>query len=372
MNSSGSTVTSEVAAGTAFAHATLDGADARERLGAMLSGSMTSSAVSAVLDALGEAGIAILLARLGEAGGASPSERVLIAALAEQAASAAERGRLLLAYESANRVRDHVLATVAHDLRTPLSTISMTISGILRSPAGQRVDRIRVEGERVLRNVKRMNHLIRDLLDFSRIAAGKLRVDVAAHPLGDLLDDAVRLARPVAEERRLELAIDATNDGLQVACDRERTLQVLGNLLDNAIKFTEPGGAIRLRALRVDGDAVVEVGDDGRGIAPERIPHVFEPRAQAGDHKRAPREGVGIGLYISRAVIEAQGGRIWVESPPGRGTRFSFTVRPVGGTSAPPTGTEPASGRVPSAASGVMPAVAVEGAPRGGRSGANR
>lgn len=335
MNSAEPTVATDVGAGGAFTHAKPEQIAARKRLGSLLAGWLEAGAVPMVLDALGEHGIGILLARFGDAGGASPSERMLIKALAEQSALAAERGRLVHAQESAARVRDSVLATVAHDIRTPLSTISMTISGILRSPSGQRADRIRAEGERVLRNVKRTNNLIRDLLDFSRIQAGKLRVDVAAHALGDLLDDAVRLAKPFAEERRVEIAIKSTVDGLEVACDRERTLQVIGNLLDNAIKFTEPGGTIHVRTVRGDDDVVVEVADDGRGISPERVPHLFEPRAQAGDHKRAPREGVGLGLCIARAVIEAQGGRVWVESRPDHGSAFSFTVPPVGSPSVP-------------------------------------
>lgn len=252
-------------------------------------------------------------------------ERAFIIALADHAARAVERAELFATVARAVQAREQILGVVAHDLRTPLTVISMTASEMLEpdTTADQRCDHV----ARILRNTRRMERLIRDLLDFSQIEAGQLAVETAPYRIDDIARQAMEAAQAAAPTHCLALDLPARVAAMSVLCDRERTLQVLGNLIGNAVKFTPEGGAIRMRVAEQQGWIVLSVADTGRGIAADALPHLFERYWQVErGHEPAERKGVGLGLFIVKALVEAQGGRIWVQSQPARGSTFSFRL----------------------------------------------
>jgi signal transduction histidine kinase len=225
--------------------------------------------------------------------------------------------------ERAVRLRDEQLAVVSHDLRNPLNTISLRVEQLRKAPHMQEDQRARAV-EQIHRSVERMARLIKDLLDRAAIEAGSLSIDRAPQPVGALAREAAEVMRPLALERGQTLTVELPPDDIRVECDRDRTLQVLWNLLGNAIKFTPEGGAIAIRVEAFPFAAKLAVSDDGPGIDADEIRHVFERfwRGRAAGTKK----GAGLGLAIAKGIVEAQGGSIWAESIPGRGSTFTFTV----------------------------------------------
>jgi len=249
------------------------------------------------------------------------SDLRLAEALAERAALAIENARLYDASVQAAQVRDQVLGLVAHDLRNPLSAITMHASLLRRSgDAPERRSRKPVEG--IQRAATRMNHLIQDILDVSRLEGG-LSVERARMPAGQLVFDSVEAQAPLAASASLSLGHDVGPEVSDVWADRDRVLQVFENLIGNAMKFTNAGGRITAGAALRDGEVLFWVEDTGAGIAAEEIPHVFDRYWQA---QKARRGGAGLGLQIVKGIVEAHGGRIWVESKVGVGTTFYFTL----------------------------------------------
>jgi signal transduction histidine kinase len=176
--------------------------------------------------------------------------------------------------------------------------------------------------------VRRSDRLIRDLLDVSKIEAGKLSVEPTAHSVEGLLEQAVRDHEVLAEERELTLRVQPMPDGMpKVIADRTRIIQVLGNLIGNAIRFTEAGGTIDLEAEHHDSVVHIRVSDTGSGIPVETLPHIFNRYWQARQQRRA---GAGLGLAIAKGIVEAHSGTIWVTSEQGVGTTFTFTL-PIAG-----------------------------------------
>jgi signal transduction histidine kinase len=246
----------------------------------------------------------------------------LAEALADRAAMAIENARLYRASVYASQLRDQVLGVVAHDLRNPLSTILLQAAALKRrGPEPER--RSAKPREAIFRAATRMNHLIQDLLDVALMEAGQLTVERARLSVRELIIGAVDMQRPLAASSSLDLRVDVDPDVPDVWIDRERLLQVFENLIGNAIKFTKAGGRITAGAAPKDREVVFWVADTGSGIAPESLPHVFDRFWQAA---RAGRQGAGLGLPITKGIVEAHGGRIWVESTPGKGTTFFFTI----------------------------------------------
>lgn len=217
------------------------------------------------------------------------------------------------------RSREIVLGIVAHDLRNPLGTIHMATT-LLR----QRPDDVR-RLDTIDRATRRMEHLIRDLLDASVLDndAG-LTLALAEEEVASFVAEAVVDATPGADAKSIAIAVEV-RPGLRVRCDRGRMLQVLSNLLGNAVKFTPDGGRIVVRATKVEPFVRVEVSDTGPGIRPEQQPLVFE-RHWSG---RTVRAGVGLGLFIARGIVRGHGGQIRVHSNPGHGSTFFFTIPAV-------------------------------------------
>jgi PAS domain S-box-containing protein len=240
--------------------------------------------------------------------------------LTERKKSEDERGRLLDEARRATRSREQVLAIVSHDLRNPLNSIQLASHLLLASPPNPKAER---QLQIIHRSAVRMEHLIDDLLDLASIQGGRLSMDVRAVRASDVARDAVEAQVGPAKERDIELSTELSVDDVEVRCDPHRILQVFGNLLSNALKFCRAGDLVRVKG-RVSGDHVLfAVEDTGPGIPDEEKPHLFEPFWSAARHRR---EGTGLGLYITRSIVEAHGGRIWVESSAGRGSTFYFTL----------------------------------------------
>lgn len=222
--------------------------------------------------------------------------------------------------ERAVQLREEILAVVSHDLRNPLSTIALAIPLLQRTTD---LAQVRTQACVLQRAVDRMNRLIQDLLDVSRIASGGLEVDPVPVAIAPVLSELCTLLGPQALQKGQRLECEIPDAGLVVLADASRIMQVLANLVVNAIKFTAENGRIRIHTRVASDRVVVSVEDSGRGIDAEDLPHVFDRFWQS---RRARRGGVGLGLPIAKGIVEAHGGTIWAQSSPGAGTTFSFTL----------------------------------------------
>jgi PAS domain S-box-containing protein len=243
-------------------------------------------------------------------------------AIADRAALAIENGRHYMSAVQATQLRDQVLGVVAHDLRTPLSLIQLQAS-MLQRPPGAPERRDPKPAQMILRATDRMNRLIQDLLDVSRIEAGQLSIDRRPVSAADLVTDVVESERKLVNAAALELRLVLEHELPTISADRHRLAQVFENVIGNAIKFTPRGGSITVGARPLGDHVVFWVADTGAGIPPDGLGHVFDRFWQA---KKGARHGAGLGLPISRGIVEAHGGRIWVESTLGCGSTFYFTI----------------------------------------------
>lgn len=219
------------------------------------------------------------------------------------------------------QARDEVVAVVSHDLKNPVGTIyaaaDLLRSGIL--PPEAREEHLAI----VIRAAERMDRLIQDLLDVARIEAGGLSVDPRPVAVDAILEEARAMAEPVASERDLRLRSRVEGDLPPVLADRDRLLQVFSNLVGNALKFTPSGGCVTLGARAEDGAVAFSVADTGRGFDAEARDHLFDRFWQV---DRQDRDGAGLGLAIVKGILDAHGSPIHVESEPGEGATFSFTL----------------------------------------------
>lgn len=234
-----------------------------------------------------------------------------------------ETARAEESLKEADRRKDEFLATLAHELRNPLAPISNAVH-LLRRPDGRRTaDRII---EMVGRQVNHIVRLVDDLLEVSRVTRGKIELSKAPVELADIVAGAIEISRPVIDQAHHELAVSLPEEPLIVYGDKVRLTQVLVNLLANAAKYTDSGGQIRISALREDDALTISVRDNGTGIAPDQLPHVFSMFTQF--HRVVGRGfgGLGIGLTMARSLVEMHGGEISAHSAgPNQGSEF--TVR---------------------------------------------
>jgi signal transduction histidine kinase/DNA-binding NarL/FixJ family response regulator len=252
------------------------------------------------------------------------ADEAILTQLAQLASVALENARLFKAAQEATRARDDLVAIVSHDLRNPVHTIHMAASFLLDiAPANDRRVQARRQLEVIQRSATRANRLIQDLLDVARIQAGGLAVDPVPVDVKSLVHEAAEAATPLATAAHLTVLCEVPDPSPQVSSDRERVLQVFANLIGNAIKFTPKGGEIRIVARCSDAEITFTVADTGPGIPGEHLDHVFDRYWQA---KSTAKLGTGLGLSIAKGIVEAHGGRIWVESPPNSGAHFNFTL----------------------------------------------
>jgi PAS domain S-box-containing protein len=235
--------------------------------------------------------------------------------------------------EEASRAKDVFLATVSHELRTPLTAI-LGWAGRLRGKLSDAQGMERAISI-IERNARAQAQLIEDILDVSRIIAGRLRLDIRPVELQGVLESAVDAVRPAADAKGLRLLVDSGAEPLTLQADADRLQQAVWNLLNNAVKFTAPGGEIHLTASHADGMALITVQDSGQGISAEFLPHVFEGFRQADGSSTRRHGGLGLGLAIVRHLMELHGGAANVSSA-GEGQGATFTLRiPVRADAAP-------------------------------------
>lgn len=236
--------------------------------------------------------------------------------LGQRVALLVDNARLYREAREAIRMRDDILAVVSHDLRNPLNTISVASSLLELSPSPE----VSAKAQRSIgRAAKQMERLLQDLLDVSRAEAGKLSLERAPVDVAALVDDAFAMALPQAEDKSVALERRVAGDIGSIDGDRNRLLQVLGNLLGNAIKFVPPGGSVSIGAQDLYGQVRLWVSDNGPGIAAENVPRVFDRFWQA---NRSGSRGAGLGLTIAKSIVDAHGGQIGVHSHEGEGTTF--------------------------------------------------
>ena len=234
-----------------------------------------------------------------------------------------EQGRLLEAARRAARMRDEVLGVVSHDLRNPLSVVRMCVSTLLDDPPPPTAAARELVSE-MANSVDWMERLIQDLLDVASIEAGRLRLDRRILDATTSFDEAASLARSLADRSGLEVKASRPQQLPSVLADRDRVLQVFANLVGNAVKFTPRGGSITLSAATADHYVLFSVSDTGPGIDEVERHRLFDRYWQAQQLGR--RGGAGLGLAISHGIVDAHGGEIRVESRPGEGSTFTFTL----------------------------------------------
>ncbi len=277
--------------------------------------------------ARGDAFGVMSIMRLGMGPLFGAAELALAEQLATRAGFAIENARLFQIARRATDARDDILGVVSHDLRNPVNAIGMCVRVLRESPpddAAARRDLVDAIGDAV----DWMDRLIRDLLDVANLERGRLSVERHREEVEPIVQSAVAMFEHTARERKVALVAEVTPPGLRVDGDAARLVQVLSNLVANSLAHSDAGGTVALKVVQ-DGTMVsFEVRDSGSGIPAENLPHIFERHWRSS--ASAKRGGSGLGLAIVRGIVQAHGGQIWVESVPGEGATFRFTI-PSGG-----------------------------------------
>jgi signal transduction histidine kinase len=257
----------------------------------------------------------------------------LLKTLAAQSAIAIQNARLFSELEdksreleAASRHKSEFLANMSHELRTPLNAIigfsevlGERMFGDLNDKQAEYIQDIQSSGRHLLA-------LINDILDLSKVEAGRMELDLTRFDLPAAIGGAVILVRERATRHGLALDLSVDDQLGPFVGDERKIRQVLLNLLSNAVKFTPEGGRISIRAVPADGGVEISVSDTGIGIAPEDQEAIFQEFRQVGTDYARKREGTGLGLALARRFIDLHGGRIWVKSRPGEGSTFTFRL----------------------------------------------
>ena len=247
-----------------------------------------------------------------------PGDPPLVGAIATEIT---QRKRMEEELRNAVRTREEVLAVVSHDLRNPLGAVQLGTTLLLERLGHE--PRAHRHLDMIHRACTRMENLIDDLLDTANIRTGRLRLELARQPADAVVAEALDLQQPLAEEAGITLERDCHLDGLEIMCDRDRILQVFANLIGNAIKFCRAGDTITVTCKRTGDSVYFAVRDTGPGIQPDVLPRLFDAYWSG---LKATARASGLGLYISRGIIDGHGGEIGVESMPGEGATFYFTL----------------------------------------------
>jgi len=234
-----------------------------------------------------------------------------------------EKGRLL---EVANQHKSEFLANMSHELRTPLNAIIGFSEVLLQRMFGDLNGKQEEYLQDVLSSGRHLLSLINDILDLSKVEAGRMDLELARFDLPQAMQDTLVLVRERAARHGIDLNLEVDGAVGDVVADERKIKQVMLNLLSNAVKFTPEGGRVDVRAVPTDGGVEVSVTDTGIGIAPENQELIFEEFRQVGGDYAHKREGTGLGLTLARRFVELHGGRIWVKSQPGQGSTFTFSI----------------------------------------------
>jgi signal transduction histidine kinase len=222
-----------------------------------------------------------------------------------------------------DELKNDLVATVAHEFRTPLTSLHMAIHLIAEEAAGPLTERQADLMAAARGDCERLQAIVDDILDLSRIQAGRVELQLQPVEAGAVLAQAAAAVQPQAQLARAELVVQGPDEPLRLVADSERLQLVLANLLGNALRHTPEGGRISARVSAQGGAARFEVEDSGEGIPPQYRERIFERFFQV---PGARRGGVGLGLYLAREIVRAHGGEMGVESEPGKGSTFWFTV----------------------------------------------
>jgi len=228
------------------------------------------------------------------------------------------------------QVRCEFTSFITHELRTPLTSISGFLWLVLGGHAGDITDPQRRQLEIARRQAKRLEGLVDNLLDMSAIETGHLNLQPKRFDLVALVVETIEMLRPQADAAHVTLRVVPGDEPVAIVADRARIGQALTNLVSNAIKYTDEGGRVSVTTAAQADDARVEVADTGRGIPPDELPHLFDKYYRVTSTAAGPR-GSGLGLAITKGIIDAHGGTIHVDSAPGEGSRFVFTIPPPPG-----------------------------------------
>jgi signal transduction histidine kinase len=276
--------------------------------------------------------IGALVVRRKRVAGIAEDTVSLLQSFAAQSAVAIQNARLFRELErksreleAASRHKSEFLANMSHELRTPLNAVLGYAELIQDGIYGEVSAKMQGVLERVQQNGRHLLGLINDVLDLSKIEAGQLTLSPVDYSLRELVLDVVSATEALAAEKKLTLEVDVPPDLPRGRGDERRITQVLLNLVSNAIKFTE-AGVVSIRAKVEDGSFLVAVSDTGVGIAPEDRERIFQEFQQVDSSSTRRKGGTGLGLAIAKRIVELHGGRIWVESMPGQGSTFAFTL----------------------------------------------
>jgi len=277
--------------------------------------------------------VGVMLLTRTEAAAFTPQEIELVESFAAQAAIAIENARLFneiqdksRQLEVASRHKSEFLANMSHELRTPLNAIIGFSEVLLERMFGELNEKQAEYLNDVLSSGRHLLTLINDILDLSKIEAGRMELDRTTFSLRDALENGVTMVRERASRHEIAVALELSSGLDEVTGDERKVKQVIYNLLSNAVKFTPDGGRVNVSAARENGTATVTVRDTGIGIAPEDQERIFEEFSQVGRDPERSREGTGLGLTLSKRFVELHGGTLRVESTPGRGSAFTFTL----------------------------------------------
>jgi signal transduction histidine kinase len=225
--------------------------------------------------------------------------------------------------EDIARTRQEAVAVVSHDLRNPMNAIATSATLMSMAIEKGNTDGLLPRVQTIQNAVNRMNALIRDLLDTTRIQSGGLAINLQLEDFGVIVGQIAQLLGPTLNAKKQTFEITLPENGVRAACDRERIFQVLSNLVGNASKFGPEGSAIAIRVTPAPDEILVEVIDRGPGISAEHMQHIFEPYWRASPQRQT---GLGLGLAIAKGIVDAHRSRLWVESRVGEGSRFCFTL----------------------------------------------
>jgi PAS domain S-box-containing protein len=228
--------------------------------------------------------------------------------------------------EATNRIKDEFIAMVSHELRNPLSAITMAAD--LLSVPNLDPDNIEFAAQSIKRSAKFQLMLVNDLLEWSRLKCGKFTLGRQMTPLGPLVESAWEVVMHTAQQKRIHLELYLEPKDLQILVDPDRLTQVLWNLFTNAVKFTPEGGVVSVAGRRDRNSLRLSVKDNGRGISAECLPHLFESHWQVQEKDASQHHGLGLGLWIAREIVERHGGSIHAESDgPGKGSTFVVNLK---------------------------------------------
>jgi signal transduction histidine kinase len=263
----------------------------------------------------------------------SEKDIALLKTFADQAVIAIQNSRLFneiqeksKQLEVANKHKSEFLANMSHELRTPLNAIIGFSEVLLERLFGD----LNPKQEDYLKDIfssgKHLLTLINDILDLSKVEAGRMELEPSTFDIASAISNAMTLVRERAQSHGISLGQQVDPTLVEIIADERKFKQILLNLLTNAVKFTPDGGRVDVSARRANGELVVSVHDTGIGIAPEDQAAVFEEFRQVGRSYTSKQEGTGLGLALTRRFVELHGGRIWLESAPGKGSTFYFTL----------------------------------------------